>query len=699
MDTTRSRNSLEFKLSELRGGGSLQIVQDTGTGGSYPVSTDRVAWAVGAWELLRQLDGNARVAFRDKALEALRNTIEHDREVVYDSTDGLYRGEQSFLDWRDQTYPKWTVQDAEGKPDLAHIGMSKSLSTNLLHYRALDLAATLAGEVNDNTARDRYRGFADNLRDAIRNRLWIEDDGLFATYTTTWLDPSPVRRYDLLGSALAVLYDVATPVQAEKILARYPHYGPGAPVIWPQQQQTPIYHNRGEWPFVTAYWLRASKVAGNDAVATKMVRALMRGTALNLSNMENFEAASGKAFVEEGDTSGPEPNSERQLWSVAGFLSMVHHTLFGIEAQDNGLRVRPFVPAALRSTLFSGSNELVLNDLPYRGRRVTVVLRLPTQAGTGALAVQSISLNGTSISGDVLPATSLASKNTVVVQLGPGVKPNATLKEVNGAQWQNVFGPRTPKITAIVATAQGVRLSIALEDPGEAADSSLRIYRDGVVVADGLSGSTASWEDTSVSPSGSSSPCYVVEATFKTSGTHSQHSSPNCWWGTGPGRVIEISAAEFVSVGGNYVNNHGRYHYEGWGDAGHKITVEEFVPSTSGQHLVQLAYGNGAGPINTGITCAVKRVVVEEKDTGVAVGSGIVMMPHMGLDRWELWSLSSFVRVNLVAGKSYRLVVDGGGRAMNMSSFKHFEAYTGGIGGKSGVFNRVNISHVKILAK
>jgi len=326
-------------------------------------------------------------------------------------------------------------------------------------------------------------------------------------------------------------------------------------------------------------------------------------------------------------------------------------------------------------------------------------LRLPTQAGTGGLAVQSITLNGNSISGDVLPATSLSSKNTVVVQLGPGVKPNATLKAVDGAQWQNVFGPRTPKITAIVATAQGVRLSIALEDPGEAADASLRIYRDGVVVADGLSGSTASWEDTSVSPSGSSSPCYVVEATFKTSGTHSQHSSPNCWWGTGSGRVIEISAAEFVSVGGNYVNNHGRYHYEGWGDAGHKITVEEFVPSTSGQHLVQLAYGNGAGPINTGITCAVKRVVVEEKDTGVAVGSGIVMMPHMGLDRWELWSLSSFVRVNLVAGKSYRLVVDGGGRAMNMSSFKHFEAYTGGIGGKSGVFNRVNISHVKILAK
>src|SRR5690606_12376883 len=48
IDPLRARNSLELKLSERRGGGDVQVVQDTGSGGSYPISTDRVAWAYGA---------------------------------------------------------------------------------------------------------------------------------------------------------------------------------------------------------------------------------------------------------------------------------------------------------------------------------------------------------------------------------------------------------------------------------------------------------------------------------------------------------------------------------------------------------------------------------------------------------------------------------------------------------------------------
>jgi hypothetical protein len=32
----------------------------------------------------------------------------------------------------------------------------------------------------------------------------------------------------------------------------------GAPVIWPQQQDMPVYHNRAIWPFVTAYGLKAA---------------------------------------------------------------------------------------------------------------------------------------------------------------------------------------------------------------------------------------------------------------------------------------------------------------------------------------------------------------------------------------------------------------------------------------------------------
>ncbi len=57
IDPTRAQRSLAFKLSERRAGGDLQIVQNTGTGGSYPISSDRVAWALGAQAVLAQLEG------------------------------------------------------------------------------------------------------------------------------------------------------------------------------------------------------------------------------------------------------------------------------------------------------------------------------------------------------------------------------------------------------------------------------------------------------------------------------------------------------------------------------------------------------------------------------------------------------------------------------------------------------------------
>ncbi len=686
LDPARARASLEFKLSERRGGGDLQIVQDTGTGGSYPVSSDRVAWALGAWALFAHLEGAERDAFGARALEALSNTVEHDRRIVWDARDGLYSGEQSFLDWREQTYPEWVAAD------VVHVGMSKALSTNLLHLRALEITAALAAEAGDAARQARYAGWADALRTAIRERFWLEEEGLFSTYVTTGLDPAPVRRYDLLGSALAIRFDVASPAQAARVLASYPHYGPGAPVAWPQQQATPIYHNRAEWPFVDAYWLRAAKHANHPAVAERMVRALIRGAALNLSNMENFEAGTGAAFLDDGAASGPVVNSQRQLWSVAGYLSMVQHTLFGLEAEADGLHVRPYVTAALRDTLFAGTEELVLNDHRWRGDTITVVLHLPEDAGEGALPVASIALNGRALSGDLVEGLEPGA-NRIDVTLGTGSGDGTSLTEVSDADWQDVFGPRTPRITGIRASGGRVVLDLSTS---EAPDVTWTIYRDGERVADGLAGSTASWTDPTHDASGPRSPCYAAELTFTGSGNRSQHSPPACWWGAGAARVTTIGASAMTNVGGAGSTDHGRFHYEPWGDEGDSLTVPSFTPAESGPHLLQLVYSNGAGGVTTGVTCAVKRVVVEEVVSGRVVAEGAVMMPHLG--EWSRWAESSFVRAELVAGTEYRVVIRGDDEVVNMSSFEHFERYTGGLGGRGGAFNRVNVAELKILA-
>jgi hypothetical protein len=171
------------------------------------------------------------------------------------------------------------------------------------------------------------------------------------SHEMTHSNPRRPEKYDLLGLWLAILTGVADQSQAEQIMAHYPHSEVGPPVICPQQPFIKIYHNRAIWPFVTAYSLRAAKLAHNDSVVTHNVMSLINGAAMNLSNMENFEFTTLSNYHADGDYSGPEINSQRQLWSVAGYMSMVLDIVFGLETSDSGIRFKPFITKDLRTNL------------------------------------------------------------------------------------------------------------------------------------------------------------------------------------------------------------------------------------------------------------------------------------------------------------------------------------------------------------
>ena len=89
-----------FQLSDTRDGDGLQIVQDTGTGGSWPVSTDRVTWIRGAMAVLKYTDHPKTPRSNN---QSNCNTAEIDRKYVFDSMDGLYYGETSF--WTGENKP------------------------------------------------------------------------------------------------------------------------------------------------------------------------------------------------------------------------------------------------------------------------------------------------------------------------------------------------------------------------------------------------------------------------------------------------------------------------------------------------------------------------------------------------------------------------------------------------------------------
>lgn len=65
------------------------IIQDTGTGGAWPCSTDRLIWAVAAWEVYK-VTGNKQ--WLDRIYPIIRNSVENDFRVAYDVQTGLFRG-------------------------------------------------------------------------------------------------------------------------------------------------------------------------------------------------------------------------------------------------------------------------------------------------------------------------------------------------------------------------------------------------------------------------------------------------------------------------------------------------------------------------------------------------------------------------------------------------------------------------------
>ena len=696
LDPIRALNSLNFKLSERREGGGLQIIQDTGTGGSYPISTDRVVWSFGARTLLRQLQGEPRDNFARKAYEALKNTIEQDRQVIFESQAGLYRGEQSFLDWREQSYPQWVAEDP------VQIGMSKALSTNACHLSALLLAASLAGELGEPETKQKYSKWAEELRQAIRTHLYLPDKQLYSTFITTAFDFGPAHQYDLLGSSLAILLDIADETQAAQIVANYPHLPKGAPVIWPQQRDIPIYHNQAIWPFVTAYWLKAAKKVKNDAAVNLGVRSLIRGAALSLSNMENFDAVSGLVELQNQQAKEPVVNSPRQLWSVAGYLSMVHEVIFGLSWTDSGISVSPFITRELRRTLFCDSQKLVLNRLPYRGHQINIVINLPpiNDENKGAYSLGEVYLNQGLVVGEIAESM-LASENFIEVNLVDKDIQSASINLVDDLQdYRKRYAPRPPVIEAVNETQGNLEVSFNLNQEN-AEEIRVNIYRNGKLVAEKIqiSDQHGSWQDQDTKGSQSPSYCYTLESVYLNSGTISQRAKPVCYWGVSSERVYSITAEKFKAIGGNLSEAHGQAHFDNWGKPDDSLTVD-IKAKYSGPHGIQVIAGNGAGPINTGVTCAVKRMQMKDSETDTIVADSYLVMPQLG--NWNRWLESSLIltKVDLSAGHSYTIKIFSDEQAVNMSSFAHYQNYTGnnGIGGVSGSYNYVNIAAVKLLS-
>ena len=689
-DPARAAESLLFKTSGLKAavkdGYAHQILQDTGTGGSYPISTDRVVWLIGAMELLDYLDGRKRREFIVRIQPIVRDTIEQDRRLVFDPEDGLYRGEQSFLDWREQTYPGWTADT------VLPIGMSKAFGTNVAHYHVLARGAELARLAGAPKDAARYAAWAGKLKMAIRRRFRDPESGLHSAFLfADGTAPTRVRRHDLLGESLAILFGITPPGQARRVSEKYPTGPHGPPVVWPQESTVPIYHNCGIWPFVTAYWMLASRKVGNAPGTAAAMASLVQGAAQNLSNMENLDFVTGQAWAESHGIRGPVINSERQLWSVAGYLAMVQKVVFGMETSRSGIRFRPFVPEIIRRAYFPESGKLSLTGLRYRNKRIDLHVQLPAGAVpvNGVFQLARVELNGAPISAGYIAVRKLRPVNVWTLHLKAGAGGAAQIRKVDPTDRRAIFGPGQPQWAEPAITENRGRLTLHFQ-PGCRTPVTFTISRNGKVVAAGVT--KRNWTDPGSRDFRNCALFYSICAVDRRSG-NSSHFTPVRHFPVAEPTLV-LPARELKPRGGKLLNDH---HIGYWGAPGDEVHSGTFAPSRKGTFRIRVRYANGTCPINTGISCCVKRLEVLQGRGGRVVASGHLLMPGLGHGNWERFEWSSPIQAKLDPRRQYAIRIYEDEVSRNMSGLAHNQRYTAFPGGGDEVCNRADIAAIEIL--
>ncbi len=578
--------SLKRKVKDGR------IIQDTGSGGSWPVSSDRVIWAVAAWEIYKVTGEREWLEY---IYPVIRNSLADDHKTLYDSSTGMFRGESSFLDWREQTYPAWM--------DNADIFSSQNLSTNAIYYRVHVLLSQMAALLGEPSELHLER--AEQAKEGINKHLWMPDQGYYGQYLYGRKHLAVSPRFEGLGTALSVLFGVADQQQSAEIIASAPVTPFGTTCIYPQIPGIPPYHNNGIWPFVQAYWNLAAAQAGNEEAVVRGLAAIYRPAALFLSNYENFVATSGSSV-------GTEINSRRMLWSIAGNIAMVHRLFTGINYETMGIRFAPFVPEA-----FGGTRTL--SNLKYRDAILNITVR-----GYGD-GIDSFYVDGELWEEPFIPAD-LKGEHTIGIILNnrfsghSGVNalpvkfspPAPEVREEAGhLVWEEINGVETFHILrngVLIDSTGGGRYTVKDGVPDEYA-----------VIAKGSDGLRSFMSE----------PVYVQGAGFG-SGAEGE-------------LIVEVERASASAPDISVRNYTGSGYVEVSVHRNRELTIPVEVKE-AGRYFLDVRYSNGTGPWNTDNNCAIRSLYVNGSYRDV------VVMPQRGEGAWSDWGYSNIIETELRAG-------------------------------------------------
>lgn len=566
-----------------------RIIQDTGSGGAWPVSSDRMIWAVAAYEVYKVTGDKEWLKF---IYPVIRDSFEDDFKVVYNAESGLVRGETSFIDWREQSYPKW-MQTAD-------IYNSEAMNTSVVHAEGLRILSKIADELGKKKEAKRYAEAAKSLTDAINRVFWMDDKGYYAMYTYGRENMILNPRAETLGESLAILFNVASPERAKIISQSNPTTPYGVAIFYPQISDMPSYHNNALWPFVASYWTLACAKAGNEQATLQGFGSVFRPAALFATNKENFNLDNGDIATE--------LNSSNMLWSLSGNIALTCRILFGINYEDNGLSFSPFVPKVM-------ADNRTLSNFTYRDAKLNITVK-----GHGQ-HIKSFMLNGKECK-PFIPAD-IKGVNEIVIEMDCEEIP---AQAVNNQP--NLKAPLTP---------------IAWIEDGRLCWNPIEYIGHYEVILNGKRVAKTRQTSYALTEQGEWQVIGVSEAGVESFASEPR-SNADRFVVEMPGEKTSMKSAE---ISYQPLTPIAGYNGNGFVETDHltaAISVTIDVPA-DGEYAFSLRYANGNGPVNTENKCAIRTLTVDGNKIGT------VVMPHRGVANWDDWGMTNEVKTELKAGK------------------------------------------------
>ncbi len=391
-----------------------------------------LTWTIGAWS--HYLITGDR-PFLKVALTATLSTLDHLERNEFDADKNLFRGPTIGGDGISNYPDVW----AKSMPGVTHIGAwmehnpdkkaafglglpMHALSTQCSIYEGYLLAGKMQRELGmpvDPGLQEKAR----LLKEAINKHFWREDAGIYRFL----VDPfGGSDQQEGLGNAMAVLFGVASPEQAQRMCASL-HIAPqGIPWIWPPYPRyvtadpMAIAQRSDIWPLVNGPWSSAAAMSGRvDLFALELKKAADRACRDN-QFAENYHPITGEIYggIQEGRTGrkgaglaafvaarlggtgeptpeaiaklfpaveGKEginhwPSCGRNTFSSTAYVRMVLQGLCGLQLGTDGITFKPTIP--------KGMSPVAVYELPYRQAELEIHI-----TGEGNV-VKKLTING-----------------------------------------------------------------------------------------------------------------------------------------------------------------------------------------------------------------------------------------------------------------------------------------------------------------